>query len=416
MPPVTLTFGCRLNAAESAAMRLRAAEAGLYDAILVNTCAVTAEAVRQARQAIRKARREHPEKTIVVSGCAAQTEPEKFAAMPEVDLVLGNQEKLQAELYRRAAALNVPPSATNIDVVIAGLDPAIHSVTAEPGPDRSGMDARIKSGHDDTGKRPAHVTGTQHVAAAPSLSIPPHEKIRVGDIMAVTETAAHMLDGFAPRDNGGQERARAFVQVQNGCDHRCTFCVIPYGRGNSRSVPAGAVVEAVRRLVADGNGGRGVNEIVLTGVDITAWGADLPGRPKLGSLVRAILKHVPELPRLRLTSIDSVEADPALVRAIAEEERLMPHLHLSLQSGDDMILKRMKRRHSRADAIRFCERGPAAPPRRRLRRRSDRRLPDRDGGDVRKHAPAGRGLRADFPARLPVLRAPRNAGGEDAAA
>jgi len=276
-----LTFGCRLNAAESQAMRARAAEAGLDDAVLVNTCAVTAEAVRQARQAIRKARRTNPGRRIVVSGCAAQTEPQTFAKMPEVDLVLGNAEKLSAKSYRR-----VP--------------------------------------------RPA------------DFGIGALEKILVGDIFSVRETASHLVDGIS-------DRVRAFVQVQNGCDHRCTFCIIPYGRGNSRSVPMGAVVEEVRRLV-----GNGVREVVLTGVDITAWGADLPGRPRLGSLVRAILKHVRELPRLRLSSIDPVEADDELMRALGEEVRLMPHLHLSLQAGDDMILKRMKRRHSRADAIRFC--------------------------------------------------------------
>ena len=277
-----LTFGCRLNAAESEAMRGRATEAGLDDAVLVNTCAVTAEAVRQARQAIRKARRKHPGRRIVVSGCAAQTEPETFAAMPEVDLVIGNAEKLSAEHYRRAA---------------------------RPG----------------------------------DFGIGATEKIVVGDIFSVRETASHLLDGVS-------DRVRAFVQVQNGCDHRCTFCIIPYGRGNSRSVPMGAVVNEVRSLVENG-----VREVVLTGVDITAWGGDLPGGPRLGSLVHAILRHVRELPRLRLSSIDSVEADDELMRALAEEARLMPHLHLSLQAGDDMILKRMKRRHLRADAIRFCD-------------------------------------------------------------
>ncbi len=281
-------------------MQSRAQEAGLNDAILVNTCAVTSEAVRQARQAIRRARREHPRKKIVVSGCAAQTEPEKFAAMPEVDLVLGNEEKLHAESYQRLRNSLNPPH--------------------------------------------AEVLGTR--SPLPDFGLSTSAKIRVGDIFSVRDTAAHLLDGFS----AAKEKARAFVQVQNGCDHRCTFCVIPYGRGNSRSVPMGAVVDAVRRLVE-----RGAREIVLTGVDVTAYGADLPGRPKLGALVRKILKHVPELPRLRLTSIDSVEVDDDLMRAIAEEERLMPHLHLSLQSGDDMILKRMKRRHSRADAIRFCE-------------------------------------------------------------
>jgi threonylcarbamoyladenosine tRNA methylthiotransferase MtaB len=274
-----ITFGCRLNSYESEVMRQRAAEAGLGDAVLVNTCAVTAEAVRQARQAIRRARRDHPGRRIVVTGCAAQTEPAAFAEMREVDAVIGNEEKLQASAYR----------------------------------------------------------------ALPAFGVGAEEKVRVNDIMAVRETALHLVEGL-------EGRARAFVQVQNGCDHRCTFCIIPFGRGNSRSVPMGAVVEQVRRLVENG-----YREVVLTGVDITAYGADLPGAPRLGALVGAILRHVPELQRLRLSSIDSIEADPELMRAITEEERLMPHLHLSLQSGDDMILKRMKRRHSRADAVRFCE-------------------------------------------------------------
>jgi threonylcarbamoyladenosine tRNA methylthiotransferase MtaB len=272
-----LTFGCRLNALESEVMRQRAAEAGLDGAVLVNTCAVTAEAVRQAKQAIRKARREKPDAKIVVSGCAAQIDPQSFAAMPEVDLVLGNSEKLVAASYGAA--------------------------------DFIGETARAL----------------------------------VNDIMSVKETAGHLIEGM-------DGRARAFVEIQNGCDHRCTFCIIPYGRGNSRSVPMGAVTEQIRKLVENG-----YREVVLTGVDITSYGADLPGRPSLGKLVRAILKSVPELERLRLSSIDSIEADDALMRAIAEEERLMPHLHLSLQSGDDMILKRMKRRHLRADSIRFTE-------------------------------------------------------------
>ena len=273
--PRTFTFGCRLNTLESEVMRRRAEEAGMGDAVLVNTCAVTAEAVRQARQAIRKARRDDPDARIVVSGCAAQIDPETFAAMPEVDLVLGNAEKLRAQSYD------------------FGL-----GETAE---------------------------------------------VRVNDIMSVKETAGHLVDGL-------DGRARAFVEVQNGCDHRCTFCIIPYGRGNSRSVPVGAVVDQVRRLAENGYA-----EVVLTGVDITSWGHDLPGAPKLGRLVRAILRHVPELKRLRLSSIDSIEVDDDLLRAIAEEERLMPHLHLSLQHGDDMILKRMKRRHLRADAVHFTE-------------------------------------------------------------
>jgi threonylcarbamoyladenosine tRNA methylthiotransferase MtaB len=285
----TLTFGCRLNAAESVAIEARARSAGLDDAIVVNTCAVTGEAVRQAKQAIRRARREHPERRIVVTGCAAQTEPETFAAMPEVDLVLGNAEKFSTQAYR----------------VLAGTL-------------REGLDAP--------------------------------RRIRVSDIFALRETAAHRLDGFG-------DRCRAFVQVQNGCAHRCTFCIIPYGRGNSRSVPMDAIGDEIRRVVA-----RGYNEVVLTGVDITSYGVDLPGQPRLGALVRNILKLVPELSRLRLSSIDSAEADDDLYRALAEEGRLMPHLHLSLQSGDDMILKRMKRRHSRADAIRFTERARKIRP------------------------------------------------------
>ncbi len=274
-----LTFGCRLNTLESEVMRARAAEAGLADAVLVNSCAVTAEAVRQARQAIRRTRRENPGRRIIVTGCAAQTEPETFAAMAEVDAVLGNAEKLTAEAYR----------------------------------------------------------------TLPDFGVGAEEKLRVNDIMSVTQTAPHMVDGL-------EGRTRAFVQVQNGCDHRCTFCIIPYGRGNSRSVPMGAVVDQVRRLVENG-----YLETVLTGVDITSWGGDLPGEPRLGALVRAILRHVPDLARLRLSSIDSIEADDDLLHALAEDERLMPHLHLSLQAGDDMILKRMKRRHLRADAVEFCE-------------------------------------------------------------
>jgi threonylcarbamoyladenosine tRNA methylthiotransferase MtaB len=271
-----ITFGCRLNAYESEAIRARAAAAGLDDAIIVNTCAVTGEAVRQSRQAIRKARRGNPAAKIIVTGCAAQTEPGTYAAMPEVDLVLGNREKLDAMSYA------------------------------------------------DFG------VGTT-------------ERVRVNDILSVKETAAQFVDHF-------DGRVRAFLQVQNGCDHRCTFCIIPYGRGNSRSVPMGAVVEEARRLTE-----AGFAEIVLTGVDLTAYGADLPGAPTLGQLVRKLLKLVPDLVRLRLSSIDSIEADDDLIRAIAEEERLMPHFHLSAQAGDDLILKRMKRRHSRRDTIAFCE-------------------------------------------------------------
>jgi threonylcarbamoyladenosine tRNA methylthiotransferase MtaB len=281
-----LTFGCRLNTLESEVMRARAAKAGLDDAVLVNSCAVTGEAVRQARQAIRRARRDNPARRIIVTGCAAQTEPDTFAAMAEVDAVLGNAEKLTTDAYR----------------------------------------------------------------ALPDFGVSSSEKLRVNDIMSVTQTAPHMVDGI-------EGRTRAFVQVQNGCDHRCTFCIIPFGRGNSRSMPTGAVVEQVRRLVANG-----YREAVLTGVDITSWGADLPGAPRLGALVRAILRHVPDLARLRLSSIDSIEADDGLLRALAEEERLMPHLHLSLQAGDDMILKRMKRRHLRADAVDFCKKARRLRP------------------------------------------------------
>jgi threonylcarbamoyladenosine tRNA methylthiotransferase MtaB len=274
-----ITFGCRLNAAESEVIRREAERAGLSDTVVVNTCAVTAEAVRQAKQTIRALRRDRPSAKIVVTGCAAQTEPQSFAAMAEADRVLGNTEKLSADVWARTRA--------------------------------------------DFG-----------VADAP--------KALVNDIMAVKETAAHLIDGFAGR-------ARAFVQVQNGCDHRCTFCIIPYGRGNSRSVPMGAVVADVQRLVANG-----YREVVLTGVDVTSYGLDLPGAPRLGALVKQILKHVPELSRLRLSSIDSVEADRDLIEAFAGDGRLMPHLHVSLQAGDDLILKRMKRRHSRRAAISFC--------------------------------------------------------------
>jgi threonylcarbamoyladenosine tRNA methylthiotransferase MtaB len=278
--PEVVTFGCRLNAFESEAIRELAEAADRENLIVVNTCAVTAEAERQARQTIRKLRRDRPEAEIMVTGCAAQIDPARFAAMPEVDRVVGNAEKLEAATYG-----------------------------AETG-----------------------------------------ERVAVDDIMSVTETAGHLIGGF-----GG--RARAFVQVQNGCDHRCTFCVIPYGRGNSRSVPAGAVVDQIKRLVD-----AGVKEVVLSGVDITSYGADLPGRPSLGNLTRRILALVPDLPRLRISSIDCIEIDPELVRAMAEEPRLMPHLHLSLQAGDDMILKRMKRRHSREDAIRLCDTLRAARP------------------------------------------------------
>ena len=279
--PTFTTLGCRLNAYETEAMKELSRAAGLENAVVVNTCAVTAEAVRKARQEIRRLRRENPEAPIIVTGCAAQTEPETFAAMEEVTRVIGNTEKMQADTWQQIAK----------------------------GPDFIGET----------------------------------EKVQVDDIMSVTETAGHLIDGFGTR-------SRAYVQVQNGCDHRCTFCIIPYGRGNSRSVPAGVVVDQIKRLVD-----RGYNEVVLTGVDLTSWGADLPAQPKLGDLVMRILKLVPDLPRLRISSIDSIEVDENLMQAIATEARLMPHLHLSLQHGDDMILKRMARRHLRDDAIRFAE-------------------------------------------------------------
>ncbi len=277
-----VTFGCRLNTYESEVMKREAKAAGLEElkggAVIFNTCAVTSEAVRQAKQSIRKARRENPDARIIVTGCAAQTDPAAFADMAEVDLVLGNEEKLKAHNYR----------------------------------------------------------------ALPDFGVNDFEKARVNDIFSVRETAGHMVDAI-------EGRARAFVQVQNGCDHRCTFCIIPYGRGNSRSVPMGAVVEQIKRLA-----GNGYAEVVLSGVDMTSYGADLPGAPRLGKLVKTILRQVPDVQRLRLSSIDSIEADEDLLEAVATEARLMPHLHLSLQSGDDMILKRMKRRHLRDQSIQFC--------------------------------------------------------------
>lgn len=277
--PIFSTLGCRLNTYETHAMQDLAEKAGVENTVVVNTCAVTAEAVRKAKQEIRKLRRDHPDAKLIVTGCAAQTEPKTFSDMIEVDIVIGNTEKMQAQTWQ------------------------------EMTPDLIGAT----------------------------------EPVQVDDIMSVTETAGHLIDGFGTR-------SRAYVQVQNGCDHRCTFCIIPYGRGNSRSVPAGVVVDQIKRLRDTG-----YNEIVLTGVDLTSWGADLPAQPKLGDLVLRILKLVPDLPRLRISSIDSIEVDDALMQAIATEQRLMPHLHLSLQHGDDLILKRMKRRHLRDDAIRFSE-------------------------------------------------------------
>jgi len=281
--PEIITFGCRLNAFESEVMRAHAKKAGLGDAIIFNSCAVTGEAVRQARQAIRKARRNNPDATIIVTGCAAQLQPQMFAEMPEVNHVIGNGEKMRGDTFATLATSN-------------------------------------------------------------------SEQILVDDIFSVRETAGHMIEGFGAR-------TRAYVQIQNGCDHRCTFCIIPFARGRSRSVPAGEVVAQIRTLAASGT-----REIVLTGVDITAYGADLPGGLTLGGLAYKVLKLVPELERLRLSSIDSIEADPELLEAIATQERLMPHLHLSLQAGDDLTLKRMKRRHSRADTIEFCEKLRALRP------------------------------------------------------
>ncbi|KAF0176958.1 MAG: tRNA-i(6)A37 thiotransferase enzyme MiaB [Alphaproteobacteria bacterium] len=279
-----VTLGCRLNGAESDAMRTHAADAGLTDAVIINTCAVTGEAVRQARQAIRRARRERPDATLIVTGCAAQIDPASFAAMPEVDRVIGNTEKMSAAAF------------------------------------------------------------------APDLDTLGGERVRVADIMTVRETAPHLADGFS-------SRTRAYVQVQNGCDHRCTFCVIPFGRGNSRSVPAGAVIDQIHALVT-----RGCPEVVLTGVDLTSWGADLPGSPQLGNLVARILRLAPDLRMLRLSSLDVIEMDETLFELVTGETRIAPYLHLSLQHGHDMILKRMKRRHSRAAAVDLCARLKAARP------------------------------------------------------
>ena len=277
--PIFSTMGCRLNSYETEAMRKLTSEAGLENSIIINTCAVTAEAVRKSRQEIRSLRRKFPSSKVIVTGCAAQIEPQSFSDMPEVDFVVGNSSKMDVATWKTLS--------TNQSF------------------------------------------GTENVL--------------VDDIMSVRENSGHLIDGFGTR-------SRAYVQIQNGCDHRCTFCIIPYGRGNSRSSPAGVIVEQIKRLV-----GTGFKEIVLTGVDLTSWGADLPTSPSLGNLVLRILKLVPDLKRLRLSSIDSIEADDSLLEAIANETRLMPHLHLSLQSGDNMILKRMKRRHLRDDAIKFCE-------------------------------------------------------------
>ena len=278
--PEVITFGCRLNTYESEVMRGHAAAAGMNNAIIINSCAVTNEAERQARQAVRKARRDHPEAKIIVTGCAAQTNPDQFAKMPEVDQILGNLEKLEPHSF--------------------GLEQS--------------------------------------------------ERVQVNDIMSAKETAGHLIEGF-------DGRARAFLQIQNGCDHRCTFCIIPYGRGNSRSVPLGAIVEQARALTQNG-----YKEFVLTGVDITAYGEDLPGRPTLGQMCRRLLNAVPQIERLRLSSLDPVEVDDDLWRLIESEPRLMPHLHISLQAGDDMVLKRMKRRHLRKDVYDFVEKARKLRP------------------------------------------------------
>ncbi|MEA3041240.1 MAG: threonylcarbamoyladenosine tRNA methylthiotransferase MtaB [Sphingomonadales bacterium] len=297
--PELITLGCRLNAAESEAMRrLAAAE---DDLVIVNSCAVTNEAVRQTRQAIRRAKRARPDARVVVTGCAAQVDPASFAAMPEVSLVLGNREKFEPASFRRRPESREVNSAAPILAAI----PALAGMT---------------------------------------------EKIRVSDIMAVRETAPHLAAGFA-------ERARAFVEVQNGCDHRCTFCIIPYGRGNSRSVPAGLVVDSVWKLVDEG-----FEEVVLTGVDVTSYGPDLPGAPSLGMLIERVLRRVPSLRRLRLSSLDCIEMDERLFEIACGEPRFMPHLHMSFQAGDDMVLKRMKRRHSRGQAVETVARLKAKRP------------------------------------------------------
>ena len=303
--PEIISMGCRLNIAEGEAMR--GLLAGRDDVVVINSCAVTNEALRQTRQAIRKARKARPHAQVIVTGCAAQTDPAMFAAMPEVDRVLGNVEKLTASSF---------------------LSPFVPSEV-------EGRNA----------PRPSTSLGTNGGEFGLDAT-----KVQVSDIMAVRQTAPHMVTSFA-------EHARAFVEVQNGCDHRCTFCIIPYGRGNSRSVPAGAVVDAVRALVE-----RGYAEVVLTGVDVTSYGPDLPGSPSLGMLIERVLKLVPDLKRLRLSSLDGVEVDDQLFDLITGEARIMPHVHLSLQSGDDMMLKRMKRRHSRAQAIALVERMKARRP------------------------------------------------------
>ena len=285
-----ITLGCRLNAYESDVMRGHARDAGLKNTVIVNTCAVTNEAVRGSRYAIRKAKKDNPEAYIVVTGCAAQIDPRTFAAMPEVDRVIGNAEKMISANFETETLLGGSP-------------------------------------------------------------------IKVNDIMLMKENAPQLVNGANRTAEKSQSRTRAFLQVQNGCDHRCTFCIIPYGRGQARSTPAGEVVAHVKDLVK-----QGYNEVVLTGVDLSSWGGDLPGVPPLGDLVRRVLKLVPDLPRLRLSSIDPAEIDPALFEALTTNERMTPYLHLSLQAGDNMILKRMKRRHNREDAVHLCQRLRAARP------------------------------------------------------
>ena len=406
--PQLVTFGCRLNTYESEVMRGHANNAGLDEAIIFNTCAVTKEAERQARQAIRRARRENPEARIIVTGCSAQIDPQTYAEMEEVDIVLGNDLKLQANSWsfnfsalpplpprlRGGIDVEIPPAiegapngvtqtkssltsegapngATQTKSSITsegepnGVTQTKSSITSEGEPNgmtqtksssTSGVESNgmtqtkssITSGVEPNGVTPIIKSPPASGGARGGLTgglvrgLPVHAKILVNDIMAVKETAGHLIKGV-------EGHARAFIQVQNGCDHRCTFCIIPYGRGNSRSVPIGEITAQVRKLVENG-----CNEIVMTGVDVTSYGADLPGQPSLGQMIRRVLALVPELPRLRLSSLDPVEIDADLWRLIAEEPRLMPHLHMSLQAGDDMILKRMKRRHLRSDAIEMC--------------------------------------------------------------
>ena len=308
-----ITLGCRLNAAESEAMRMLAAKED--DLIIVNSCAVTNEAVRQTRQAIRKAKRARPDARVIVTGCAAQIDPASFAAMPEVSRVLGNREKFDPRSFTEAVWAE-PVEAVPFPLAEEEARTALRQAQGELG-------------------------------LGFGLSSP---DVRVSDIMTVRETAPHLMSGFS-------DRARAFVEVQNGCDHRCTFCIIPYGRGNSRSVPAGLVIDRIQALVDDG-----FQEVVLTGVDVTSYGPDLPGSPTLGQLIERILRHIPNLPRLRLSSLDSVEIDARLEEIIVGEPRFMPHLHMSFQAGDDMILKRMKRRHSRSQAVETVSRLRAKRP------------------------------------------------------